>query len=466
VVQTLCEVDGFAPVRGGDGSSQPASGAAFGVLSEGILKRLRAWLLPLPDADKASPEALIRSAVLCLAVNGWRSMDATGDGNLDSWKLSAEEHNLSVAKSSANRLDFALLLKFFQNHGRFPSATSAITAELITEVAQQLGVEPSAVGAMSDRTLERARAEIRNLCGYREATVEDAERLTEWLRDQIVVIAPRSQDGMFAALEAECRGRRIEPPSAERIDRIVRSAIRAHEERLCNATLTRLPSVSRARLDALLQPGTSIDDADSVDHRRNGDILEAGTSEASSTSARGALINQLRSDAGRPGVNSLRREMAKLQVLRELELPDDLFAGIPLHELEVYCKRVAVEEPHELRRHPKSARLTWLAAFAVVRGRAVTDNLVDLLVETIHRINARAERRVEHELLEDLKRVSGKQSLLFQVADVALAHPDGIVRDVVFPIVSEIDAAGAGQRVESDRTELSNDIARFNSQFV
>ncbi len=72
-----------------------------------------------------------------------------------------------------------------------------------------------------------------------------------------------------------------------------------------------------------------------------------------------------------------------------------------------------------------------------MRGRAVTDNLVDLLVETIHRINARAERRVEHELLEDLKRVSGKQSLLFQVADAALAHPDGIVRDVVFPIVSE-----------------------------
>jgi len=71
-----------------------------------------------------------------------------------------------------------------------------------------------------------------------------------------------------------------------------------------------------------------------------------------------------------------------------------------------------------------------------VRSRAITDNLIDLLVETIHRINARAERRVEHELLEDLKRVSGKQSLLFQVADAALTHPDGIA-DIVFPIVSE-----------------------------
>ncbi len=129
--------------------------------------------------------------------------------------------------------------------------------------------------------------------------------------------------------------------------------------------------------------------------------------------------------------------MAKLEILREPRLPADLFDGVPLPELETYCKRVTVEEPHELRRHPEGPRLTWLAAFAVVRGRAVTDNLVDLLVETIHRINARAERRVEHELLEDLKRVSGKQSLLFQVADAALAHPDGIVRDVVFPIVSE-----------------------------
>ena len=65
-------------------------------------------------------------------------------------------------------------------------------------------------------------------------------------------------------------------------------------------------------------------------------------------------------------------------------------------------------------------RLTWLAAFAYVRGRAITDGLVDLLIETIHHIGARAERKVERELLEDLKRVSGKQNLLFELADAAL----------------------------------------------
>ena len=72
-----------------------------------------------------------------------------------------------------------------------------------------------------------------------------------------------------------------------------------------------------------------------------------------------------------------------------------------------------------------------------MRGRAITDGLVELLIEIIHHIGARAERKVERELLEDLKRVTGKQTLLFELADAALAHPEGIVREVVFPVVGE-----------------------------
>jgi len=87
-----------------------------------------------------------------------------------------------------------------------------------------------------------------------------------------------------------------------------------------------------------------------------------------------------------------------------------------------------VEAPHELRRHPDAARISWLAAFVYLRARNLTDDLVDLLIETIHRIGPRAERKVERELLNDLKRVSGKQNLLFELADATLGQPDGVVR--------------------------------------
>jgi hypothetical protein len=49
--------------------------------------------------------------------------------------------------------------------------------------------------------------------------------------------------------------------------------------------------------------------------------------------------------------------------------------SVTIQELERYRQRVAVKASFELRRHPEPLRLTWLAAFAYVRGRAITDSL-------------------------------------------------------------------------------------------
>ena len=98
---------------------------------------------------------------------------------------------------------------------------------------------------------------------------------------------------------------------------------------------------------------------------------------------------------------------------------------------------MTVKAPHELCRHPDAARITWLTAYIYLRARTLTDNLVDPVIKTIHHIGARAERKVERELLEDLRRVTGKQNLLFELADATLAQPDVVVREVVFPVVSE-----------------------------
>ena len=67
--------------------------------------------------------------------------------------------------------------------------------------------------------------------------------------------------------------------------------------------------------------------------------------------------------------------------------------------------------------------------------------LVDLLIQVIHKIGVRAEKRVEKELLDDLKRVTGKTAVLFRIAEAAVEQPDGRVRDVVFP------AAGGEQKL-------------------
>ena len=340
-------------------------------------------------------------------------MERAIDGQ--AWTLSPDERALIAGKRAANQLAVAVLLKYFQQEARFPASTLTIDPAVVALIAEQLAIEPK-LRALTGRTLERVRAEIRRFYGYREASVQDAKQLTIWLRDSTAAHT-RNFDQLIGALENECRNRSLEPPTVDRLERIARSAVRAYEERFYARTLARLSPLSRTRLDELVE-STNDQDDDAAEQPQ-------------------ARLVMLRSDAGRASVKSLREEMTKLAVIRNLELPSDLFDHALPHELELYRSRVAVEAPFELRRHPEPARLTRLAAFAFLRGRAITDTLVDLLVETIHHINARAERRVEHELLEDLKRVTGKQNMLFHLADAALTHPDGVVREVVYPIVSE-----------------------------
>ena len=339
------------------------------------------------------------------------------------WSLTSADHALVVAKNQDNRLSFAALLLFFRNHGRFPRTKTEIDHEVIKNIARHLDVASPPEGAfnLSDRTLERHRAEIRALFGFREPTNADSEALTAWLRLQRVD-SLHDHERLTQLLAARCQELAIEQPSMERIDRIVRSAVAAQDELFCSKIFDRLSPATRTRLEALLRPAV-------VDGHNPEREEVSGTAPA--------ILLQLASDPGRASLASVQDELAKLELIRRLELPADLFDHALPQELERYRQRVAIEAPYELRRHPEATRLTWLAAFAHLRGRTLIDDLVDLLIETIHHIGARAERKVDRELLDDIKRVTGKQNLLFEVADATLGKPDGIVREVVFPVVSE-----------------------------
>ena len=350
-------------------------------------------------------------------------LEIVGTNVVDRWTLTPDDHVVVMTKSRANRLGFALLLLFYRTQGRFPNTPKEIEPSIVDLVARQLGIADTSHDGFdtASRTWKRHRAEIRALSGFRESTVADAEMLSEWLRDH-AGSAACVHENLVALLYARCRELLIEPPTADRIDRIVRTAILAHEERFYASIYNRLTLTVRAGLDALLRPAKNNDKS---------------TEAKDVPGVAPAVLHQLRSDPGQPSLASVQDELAKLELICRLDLPSDLFNHARPHDLERYRQRVVVEAPYELRRHPEATRLTWLAAFAHLRGRSLTDNLVDLLIEPIHHIGARAERKVERELLEDLKRVTGKQNLLFGLANATLDQPDGIVREVVFPVASE-----------------------------
>src|SRR5258708_23013871 len=162
-----------------------------------------------------------------------------------------------MTKGRANRLGFAVLLLFYRAHGCFPAAPTEIEPEAVAQVARQIGLEatPHDGFDLAARTWKRHRAEIRALFGYREAPVADAKALEDWLRDQAAVVGAVPEH-LVARLEARCRDLSIEPPSGDRIDRIVKTAIRAHDDRLYAGIQGRLTLETRDRLEALLQPAS------------------------------------------------------------------------------------------------------------------------------------------------------------------------------------------------------------------
>ena len=326
------------------------------------------------------------------------------------WTLVEDDWRLVGNKTGATRLGFAVLLKFFELEARFPRGPGEVPSPAVRYLARQVGVEP-ALFARYDwegRAIKYHRAQVREALGFREPTVADEERLGAWLADDVCPLELRDER-LREALLGRFRVERLEPPGATRLERMMRASRAAAEQRFCAQTVARLPEETAAHLEALA-----------------GDDV----------SSRGALA-ELKADPGRVGLETLLREIDKLERIRALGLPGDLFAGASEKLVEAWRARAARAYPSDLRAAPRPVRLTLLAALCWLRAAEITDALVDLLIALVHKINARAERRVEGELLDDLRRVRGKQGILFRLAEAAVAHPDETVRTALFPVVGE-----------------------------
>jgi len=138
------------------------------------------------------------------------------------------------------------------------------------------------------RTIEYHRAQIRNALGFRQATVSDEEALARWLAAEVCPLE-LSDDRRREALVARCRAARIEPPAPSRIERVLGSAQEAFDRHFVTRTVNRLPEEAIARLEELVAVGN--DDGP-------------------------GLLAELKADPGRLGLETLLRELDKLEICR------------------------------------------------------------------------------------------------------------------------------------------------------
>jgi len=359
------------------------------------------------------------------------------------WTLSSKELDLiGDSKTDHNLLGAACLLKYFQYEGRFPSQKQDVPPIVVVHLAQQLGVVPEKIIPYDweGRTIKAHRAAIRSFLEVHEATLADEEAVVDWLCQEVLA-EQREEEALIASFYTHCKDEYVDPPTPDRVRRLVHTAIHRFDERLCASILQQLSVQTRTQLDALLT--VEIPETQAREETVSADLgtpIEAETEEAPLEPALPrpqSVLHALKQDVGPLSLERVLQEIDKLERLDQLGLPADLFAQVSVKTLDSYRNRIAVEELQEVRRHPDPIRFTLLAAYCWRRRQEIVDTLVDLLLEVAHHLSTKAERRVEKAFVKDIKKVSGKTNLLFRVAEAAVDKPDGTIREVVFPVVSE-----------------------------
>ncbi len=325
------------------------------------------------------------------------------------WSLSYDELQLIKTKQLRTQLGYAIQLKYYQHSGNFIHSPSEITEAPLEFLAEQLEVSVKEVAFydFEGRSGRRHRKEILGFLGVQPATASIRQSFVDWLITETYPQGTPISEVEELSFDWFLK-QKTEFPAKTEFDRLVRSAFNQFERNLHNTITAALSPDSKKRIERCLEGANGAPD-----------------------------FSSLKADPGRVGLESVLIETDKLQFIRSLNLSLNVFQGVSTKVLKSYHQRISSESAWEVERHPPEVRYSLFAIFIYFRQREIIDGLIELFIQIVHRISVRAERKLVKELLSDFRKVHGKSTLLFRIAEAALLNPEGRVKDVVYPVAGE-----------------------------
>ena len=308
-----------------------------------------------------------------------------------------------------------------------PLKASDIPAAPLHYLCDQLDAQPSGIDRYewTGRTGRRHRLEIQQFLRVRRVTKADKTAASDWLVADVLP-ACNEKENLEERLVEWFHCRHIEFPASKEIEKLIVFSTNEFERRLFISIADSLSSVAKEKFDGLIED--------------NSPVLS---------------YTELKSEPGRLSLDSILSESKKLRFLNSLAVDENLMKRVHLKVLNRYRQRVATENAWEVRRHPDHVRYALLAMLCYQRRREVIDGLIELFCHVVHRLGARAKKKVVKELLRDFQKVNSKHTLLFKIAEASLANPTDQVNEVIYPIagettltnlVKEYKASGSGYK--------------------
>ena len=239
------------------------------------------------------------------------------------WSLSYEELELLKTKPNKSHLAFCMQLKYYQYYGVFPKDKKELANVALQYISEQLGIPNSLrYYDWENRTARRHRQEILTFLKIRELKLEDRSNIISWLVEIIFPKGISTSEAFEYALEW-LHQNKILRPAKFRIDKIITASYSKFEKSLFENICNELSDDSKAIIDYCLE-----DNTDSIS------------------------FAMLKSDPGRVSLDSVLKEIEKLEFINQLELPEQQLISLNPKIMSRIRSRVFSETAWELKRHP------------------------------------------------------------------------------------------------------------------
>ncbi len=327
------------------------------------------------------------------------------------WLHSEEIEFVESFRSEVNKQTVAVLLKSLEYLGVFPASLEQVPEQVRIFIVNQFNLlwdyTPNYLWESS--TKAKHLSQIREFAGWRFPIYADKAALESWLRNSAMKDVG-SEEELFEAAIKRLKNLKIELPSEKELQKLTTAAWNGFFQNIYHKTEEQLSIKQKQQLD---------------------DLLIVVEQESFSN------FDKLKSVASKPGVENLVKEAAKLNQIRALGLSNELLSEIPPKVLRILSRRARNEKAGEMRNHPSVIRYTLMSCFLLSRAMEITDEMVQMFIEILRKLERSTEKQVDREIVRDFKQVNGKPQILYRVACAAIEEPDGKVADVIFKCVKE-----------------------------
>jgi len=351
---------------------------------------------------------------------------------IDYWMLTTKEKEYINKKN--NKLVAAIKIRYFDQQGSFPNSSSDIPLIILEYVANQLGVEVKEIDnyKWQSRSSQRHNQEIRDYYGFSKFKDSDLS-LVEKLVEEKFTKEALSVNLIVGQLYKLLKDNKIEPPSNQEIYRHVNNNYNKCEQRFFDKCFEAIDSGKQANILKLLDAG---DDNQ-------------------------AILNNIRITAGKVSTSTITEELGKLSHIESTSILNNVhYNTISRKLLKKYHDKASVMAPSFLLRIKESNEskfYTLLSCFCKYKGAKIIDNLVDIFIRKFHKIQNLAKDRAKEELWQYYTDLD-KDNLLYQMIDISLKNPEGIIKDKIYSGVGGKEKLEQSKQLQKSSRRLAREL--------